>query len=149
MVWFRLRSRQAEKVPGLIGDVAEVDEAAALADHVEQVAMLAGRGVGPFAGGALAGFRSCQPDEHGAAGRVPDVADQPVAALAATVGEIVAAHRLGIARETVRQFGGVERASSRRRPLGDARDRIAFQHLRQDRRRRSRRSGRTCAASTR
>ena len=37
------------------------------------------------------------------------VADQPVAALAAAVGEIMAAHRLGIARETVRQFGGIER----------------------------------------
>ena len=69
--------------------------------------MFAGRGVGPFAGGALAGFRSLEPHEQGAAGRVADIADQPVAALAAAVGEIVAAHRLGIARETVRQFGGV------------------------------------------
>ena len=39
--------------------------------------------------------------------------------------------------------------SSRRRPLGDARERIAFQHLRQDRRAGRRRSARTCAASTR
>ena len=96
-------------MPGLVGDVAEVDKAAALADDIEEIAMIAGRGVGPFAGRALAGFRSFQPDEQGAAGRIPHVADQPVAALAAAVGEIVAAHRLGIARETVRQFGGVER----------------------------------------
>ena len=45
-----------------------------------------------------------QPDEHRAAGRVPDVADQPVAAVATAVGEIVAAHRLGLAREAMRQF---------------------------------------------
>ena len=109
MVWFRLRSRQAEKVPGLVGDVAEIDKAAALADDIEEIAMIAGRRVGPFAGRALAGFRSFQPDEQGAAGRIPHVADQPVAALAAAVGEIMAAHRLGIARETVRQFGGIER----------------------------------------
>ena len=96
-------------MPGLIGDVAEFDQAAALADDIEEVAVIAGRRVGPFAGRALAGFRSFQPDEQGAAGRIPHVADQPVAALAAAVGEIVTAHRLGIARETVRQFGGVER----------------------------------------
>ena len=42
----RLGSRQAEKAPGLVGDVAEVDEAAAFADEVEQIAMLAGGGVG-------------------------------------------------------------------------------------------------------
>ena len=43
MVWFWLRSRQAEKVPGLIGDVAEFDQAAALADDIEEVAVIAGR----------------------------------------------------------------------------------------------------------
>ena len=107
MVWLRLRSWHGEKAPGFVGDVVEVDKAAALADDVEEIAMFAGGGVGPFAGRALAGFRSFQPDEHRAAGRVADVADQPVAAFAAAVGEIVAAHRLGIARETVRQFGGV------------------------------------------
>ena len=71
--------------------------------------MFAGGGVGPFAGGAFAGFRTAQPDEHRAARRVLDVADQPVAALAATVGEIMAAHRLGLARETVRQFTRISR----------------------------------------
>ena len=51
-------SRQAEEAPGLVGDVAEVDKTAAFADDVEEIAMLAGRGVGPFAGCALAGIRS-------------------------------------------------------------------------------------------
>ena len=140
----RLRKRRAS-----VGDVVEIDKAAALADDVEQIAMLAGRRVGPFARRTLAGFASFQPDEHGAARRVPHVADQPVTALAATVGEIMTAHRLGIARETVRQFGSIVRASLRRRPFGDALDRIALQHLGEDRRPSRRRSGRTCGASTR
>ena len=47
-------ARQAEEAAGLIGDIVEVDQAAAFADDVEQIAMLAGCGVGPFAGRALA-----------------------------------------------------------------------------------------------
>jgi hypothetical protein len=49
---FRLRFGmwQAEERTRLIGDVLEVDQAAAFADDVEQVAMFAGGGVGPFAG---------------------------------------------------------------------------------------------------
>jgi hypothetical protein len=45
-VGFRLWSRQAEEAPGLNGDVVEIDKAAARADDVEQIAMLAGGGVG-------------------------------------------------------------------------------------------------------
>jgi len=71
--------------------------------------VIASRRVGPFAGRTVAGFRPPQPDEQGAARRIRRIADQSVAALAAAVGEIMTAHRLGIARETVRQFGGVER----------------------------------------
>src|SRR6202023_2873603 len=67
--------------------------------------MLSSGGVGPFAGPALAAVRSRQADEQAAAWRIGDIADQPVAALAPTVGEVVATHRLGIARETVRQHG--------------------------------------------
>src|SRR5712671_7927266 len=71
--------------------------------------MLAGGGVGPFAGSALAMVRSAQADEQAATPGVGDIADQPVAALAMTVGEIVAAHRLGIAREEAGQVGGGRR----------------------------------------
>ncbi len=63
MVWRRLRPWKAEKGPCLIGDVEEIGEAAAFADDVEQIAMFAGRRVGPFASGTLAGFRSSQADE--------------------------------------------------------------------------------------
>ena len=69
--------------------------------------MFAGRRVRPLASGPLAGFGPVQPHEEGAPWRVADIANQPVAALPPAVGEVVAAHRLGIARETVRQIGGL------------------------------------------
>ncbi len=107
MVWRRVRSWQAEKAACFIGDVGEIGEAAAFADNVEQIAVLAGRRVRPFASGALAGLWSSEPDEEGAPRHIADIPDQPVAAFSPAVGEVVAAHRLGIARETVRQIGGL------------------------------------------
>ena len=107
MVWRRVRSWQAEKAPCFIGDVGEIGEAAAFTDDVEQIAMLARCRVRPLAGGTLAGFPPVQSDEEGATWRIADIADQPVAALPPAIGEVVAAHRLGIARETVRQIGGL------------------------------------------
>ncbi len=107
MVWCRVGSWQAEKAPCFIDDVGEFGEAAAFTDDVEQIAMLAGRRVRPFAGSTLARFGSSQPDEEGAPWRVADIANQPVAAFSSAVGEVVTTHRLGIARETVRQIGGL------------------------------------------
>ena len=107
MVWRRLRTWQAEKAQCFIGDFGEFGEAAAFADDIEQIAMFAGRRVGPFACRTLARLRSSQPDEEGAPWCVADIPDQPVAAFPPAVGEVVAAHRLGIARETVRQIGGL------------------------------------------
>ena len=43
---------QTQKAARLIGDVAEVDETAALADHIEQIAMFGRGGIGPAPGGA-------------------------------------------------------------------------------------------------
>jgi len=57
-VRFGMGHRQEEA--RLIGDILEFDQAAALADDVQQVAMLAGGRVGPFAGGALTGFAAFQ-----------------------------------------------------------------------------------------
>ena len=73
---------QAQKASGFVGDVAEIGEAAGRADDVEQIAVFAGGGIGPFAGRALAGFGTFQTHEHDAARCVPHVADQPVAAFA-------------------------------------------------------------------
>jgi hypothetical protein len=78
-------------------------------DEVEEIAMLAGGGVSPFAGGALSAVRSCEANEQAAAWRVGNVADDPVATPAAAVGEVAAAHRLGITRETARQVGSLRR----------------------------------------
>ncbi len=107
MVWRRVRPWKAEKAPCFIGDVGEIGEAAVFANDVEQIAMFAGRCVRPFASRTLASLRPMQPDEEGAPWRVADIANQPVAAFSPAVGEVVATYRLGIARETVRQIGGL------------------------------------------
>ena len=90
---------------GLVEGFAKAVKIPIERDEVEKIAMLAGGGIGPFAGRALTGVRSAQPDEETAARRVPRIADDPVVALPPTVREIVAAHRLGIARETARKLG--------------------------------------------
>ena len=97
----RRRTRHAQERTRFIGDIVELVEAATFADDVEQIAMLAAGGVGPFAGRSFRGL--LEPHEHRAARRIADIADEPVVALAASVGEIMAAHRLGLARETARQ----------------------------------------------
>ena len=71
--------------------------------------MLESGRIGPFAGGALAAIGSGQPNEQAAAGRVGDIADQPVIAFATAVREIMAADRLGIAREAACQLGSLGR----------------------------------------
>ena len=48
-----------------------------------------------------------EPDEHRPAGRVANVAHRPVAALAPSIGQVMAADRLGGAREAPRQLGSV------------------------------------------
>ncbi len=67
--------------------------------------MLAGRGVGPFAGRTFR--RVLEPHIHRATGRVAHVADQPVAALAPPAGEVMATHRLGLPAETLREIGSI------------------------------------------
>ena len=105
-ILWRCWSRQAQEGACLVERVAQV-QTPVERDQVEQIAMFAGGGVGPFAGRALAGVGTVQTHEQAAARRVPHVADEPVAAFAPAVREIVAAHRLGIARETAGQFGGL------------------------------------------
>ena len=120
----RLRNLRAS-----VSDVVEIDQAASLANDVEQIAMLARGGVGPLAGRAPAGFAPFQPDEHGSAGGVLDIPDQPVAAGTSAIRKIISAHRLGLARETERQFTGLpgvvtQSAPVKPRPFGtDARRR--------------------------
>jgi hypothetical protein len=81
-------------------------ETATEGDQVQKIAMLPRSGVGPFSGGTLAIVRAAQADEQAAAARVGDIADQPIAALAMTIGEVVPADRLGNAREAASQVRG-------------------------------------------
>jgi len=46
MIGRRFGMRQAQEAACFVGDVMEVDEATAFADDIEEVAMLAGCGVG-------------------------------------------------------------------------------------------------------
>src|SRR5208283_4378239 len=99
--------RQAQKAPRLLGDIAKVDETAALADHVEEIAMFGRGGIGPMTGGAGTGVRSAEPDEQRPAGCVANVAHWPGAALTPPVGQVMATDRLCITGKAARQFGGV------------------------------------------
>ncbi len=70
-------------------------------DDIEQIAMFAARGIGPFPRPASPVARR-QEKVKAAAGRAPDIADKPVSAFAATVRKIVAADGLGIFSEAAR-----------------------------------------------
>ena len=72
------RPRQGEEGTRLVHGLTKPVQIAVMADQVEQVAVLAGRGVGPFAGGAGTGFGAVEPDIEAAARRVHHVAGDPV-----------------------------------------------------------------------
>ena len=103
----RFGAGQREEASRLLGDLAELAQPAALADHVEQVAVLGRGGISPTPGGPGTGVRPAQPHEHRPAGRVADVAHRPVATLASTLRQVMAADRLGVAGEAPRQLGSV------------------------------------------
>jgi hypothetical protein len=92
----RFRSWQAEEGSRLVEHVAQTLQPLVQGDEVEEIAMLAGGGVGPFAGGAFPSVRSCETNEQAAARCIDDVANHPVATPATAVGEVMAAYRLGI-----------------------------------------------------
>ena len=115
----RFGMRQTEKPAGFLGNIGKVDQAEAFADDIEQIAIFTALRIGPFTGCPFAGLRPDKANKHRPARIVLHIANLPVVALLATVrqimaalamagGEIVAAHRLGLLAETLRQFGGVE-----------------------------------------
>src|SRR3546814_8817551 len=95
----RLRKRRASK------RVAEAHMRAARGDDVEQIAMIAGRRIGPFSGARLA-LAAAEADVETSPRCIMHIADQPIMAFAATVREIVAAPRLGTLTETARTITG-------------------------------------------
>jgi hypothetical protein len=77
--------------------------AAARRDDVEEIAMIAARGIGPFS--RRSAIAACgKPDVEAPSRRVTGVANHPIMALAATAGKITTAHRLGIICETARDI---------------------------------------------
>ena len=98
---------KAQESASLVSNVVQIGQAASFANEVEQIAMFASTCVGPFASSAFSEVRSFQPDEQRSAWRVSDVAHEPVAPFETAVGEIMAAHRLGIAREALCQVRGL------------------------------------------
>jgi hypothetical protein len=98
---------KAQEPTGFVSNVVEIGQVAAFANDVEQITMIAIGGIGPFASSTFAEIRSFQPDKQRSARRVSDIAHQPVAAFTPAIEEIMAAHRLGIARETLRQVRGL------------------------------------------
>jgi hypothetical protein len=101
--------RQSEE-PACFGKgVGEAIIPAAQRDEIEKIAMLPRCRILPVTGRAFAGQRPDQADVEAAPRRVGDIADDPVTALAAAVGEVMAADRLGILREAVGDLGSIRR----------------------------------------
>jgi len=74
--------------------------------------MIAGRGIGPFAGRARARVRTGKPHIEAAARGVHDIAGGPIMPLAMPVREVMTAHGLRGAREAARQLGGADHGTS-------------------------------------
>src|ERR1700720_5056191 len=55
------RARKSEKATCLVHGVGKAGQGAVARDEIEQIAMLAGRGIGPFAGGAGTAIGALQP----------------------------------------------------------------------------------------
>ena len=70
--------------------------------------MLAGRRIGPFAGGAFPRPGSAQPNKHGSAGGVASVSNDPVVADAPPIREIVAADALGLLCKPAGKIRGLD-----------------------------------------
>ena len=100
------RRRQGEEGAGLVEGGAKRPGADAVADEVEEVAVLAGGGVGPLAGRPRGGEGATNKDRPPGAA---EVAGDPVPALPAAVGEVAPAHCLGASGECRGEGGGVVR----------------------------------------
>ena len=99
--------RQAEEAAGFLEHVGEIAEPKAFADDVEEITVGAFGWILPFASGTLARSGAGEAHEHRAPGRVADIADLPIVALSAPVGEIGSADSLGLLAKALRQICGI------------------------------------------
>lgn len=93
---------QAQKAPGFLERLGKSAAALGRSDDIEQIAMFAGRGIGPFARWSLVHVDKA--DIKTAARCIAHIADQPVAALPPSAGEIVTAHGLGPGTKALRDI---------------------------------------------
>src|SRR3546814_1959220 len=121
--------RQGEKAARFIHGVADGAEGAAHTDEVQEIAVLAGRGVGPLAHRARTGERAVKADIETAPLAILDVADEPVAPGTASVGEIVAADVFGVRRQMPREDGGRMFDHGAQSGRAHARTPVTTQHL--------------------
>ena len=68
--------------------------------------MLARGGVAPLAGRAFARTWAAQANVERASRRVPDIADDPIMAAAAAIGEVMPTDPFGLFGQQAREFGG-------------------------------------------
>jgi hypothetical protein len=85
---------EAQKPSSVVEGIAEPEMAAGLRDDIEQIAVLPGLSIGPFACGATTVRRRGETNIKTAARRIASISDQPVAAFSPSGGKIVATYRL-------------------------------------------------------
>ena len=101
------RCRQRQKGSRLGERRAQRGRSRAVANDIEQVAVFAGGGVGPFAGRA----RAVQAHVQRAPAGAVEIPGHPITALAAAVGQVAAADGFGATRERGGGLGGVHGAA--------------------------------------
>lgn len=99
--------REGKETARFLSNVPEIGEAKRLTDDIKQIAVLPGGHIGPFPRRPLARAPAGETDEHGTPRCVLHIADHPVSASAMAGRQVVAAHRLGLPTETLRQLGCV------------------------------------------
>jgi hypothetical protein len=115
-------ARQRKKVPRGFKGIGQSMVTELKRDEIEEVAMLARRGVGPFARGTAAMVGTREPHIEAAPQAAMDIADEPVAAFAAPPTQKMAADALGFARQCAGEVGcGRAHGTNRRLALaGDS-----------------------------
>ena len=109
------RSRQGEEGARLVERRAQRRRAGAVADEVEEIAVLAGRGVGPLAGEA----GTAEADEERPPAGAVEISRHPVAAVLAAVREIAPADGFGVGAERGGDAGGGRRIVQHAGPPSD------------------------------
>ena len=100
----KLRWRQTEKATGLGEDIGKLKETATFPNQIEQISVLAGRSIRPFACRALPRIGPAQPNEHRPAGGIARIPDDPVSADPSPVGKIMPADNFCTLREAATEI---------------------------------------------